>query len=138
MDAKEELQSCLHEKQYQSIVNTELEKLFVEMLELQDMGLFHTLRYEKLNKLIEKDESLIEESEVKVNIIKDKINQLKQPYKNILLLRYINGKSYEDISTETSYSTPRIFQLHREAVNVYNEKYFDKNENSSLEDELTL
>ena len=59
-------------------------------------------------------------------------------YKNILLLRYINGKSYEDISTETSYSTPRIFQLHREAVNVYNEKYFDKNKNSSLEDELTL
>ena len=93
MNAKEELQICLHEIKYQNIVNAELKRLFLEMLSLQDKNLISTYRYKKLNELIEKNDKLIEESEIKVNKIKNKINELKQPYKNILFLRYINGKS---------------------------------------------
>ncbi len=138
MDAKEELQNCLYEANYQNIINAELEKLFVEMLDLQDKNLVSTSRYKKLNELIEKNEKLIEESEMKVSKTKDKINEIKQPYKNILLLRYINGKSYEDIALESNYSTPRIFQLHREAISLYNQKYFSNENDSKLDSGRTL
>lgn len=138
MNAKEELQICLHEIKYRNIINIELEKLFVEMLDLQDKNLIFTSRYKKLNELIEKNEKLIEASEIKVNKIKNKISQMKQPYKNILLLRYINGKSYEDIAIESNYSIARIFQLHRKALNFYDQKYFINENNLNLDSDRTL
>lgn len=138
MDAKEELQNCLYEANYQNILKTELEKLFSEMFNLQDKNLIYTSRYKQLNVLIEKNEKLIEESEMKVGEIKEKISELKQPYKNILLLRYINGKTYEDIAEKSNYSTPRIFQLHREAISLYNQKYFSNENDSKLDSGKTL
>ena len=138
MSAKEELQNCLYEANYQNILKTELEKLFSEMFNLQDKNLISTSRYKQLNVLIEKNEKLIEESEMKVGKIKEKISELKQPYKNILLLRYINGKTYEDIAVKSNYSTPRIFQLHREAISLYNQKYFSNENDSKLDNDRTL
>ena len=138
MDAKEELQNCLYEANYQNILKTELEKLFSEMFNLQDKNLIYTSRYKQLNVLIEKNEKLIEESEMKVCKIKEKISELKQPYKNILLLRYINGKPYEDIAVESNYSMPRIFQLHKEAINLYSQKYFGNENGLKLNNSRTL
>lgn len=52
MNAKEELQICLHEIKYQNIVNAELKRLFLEMLSLQDKNLI------KNNKITEKCQKL--------------------------------------------------------------------------------
>ena len=64
MNAKEELQICLHEIKYQNIVNAELKRLFLEMLSLQDKNLISTYRYKRLNELIEKDEKSVEKHEI--------------------------------------------------------------------------
>ena len=97
MNAKEELQICLHEIKYQNIVNAELKRLFLEMLSLQDKNLISTYRYKKLNELIEKNEKLIEESEIKV-----------------------------------------IFQLHKEAIILYTQKYCSNENNAKLDNDKTL
>ena len=137
MNTKEELQNCLHEIKFQKILKVELNNLFEDLFNLQDKKLCHTDRYIKINEQIEIIEKLIEESEQIVNKLKLKMNKIDQPYKNILFLRYINGKSYDDIAFITHYSTARIFQLHREAVDIYDKK-FSNSSNSNYNDDKSL
>lgn len=137
MSTKEELQNCLHEIKYQKILKDELYNLFEDLFNLKDKKLYHTDRYMKINKQIDILEKLIEESEQIVNNVKLKVNKIDQPYKNILFLRYIDGKSYDNIAFMTNYSTARIFQLHREAVEIYGKKFFISS-NSDYNDDKSL
>jgi len=50
-----------------------------------------------------------------------RISKLKQPYKNVLYLRYIKAYRYEIIADKMSYSVKRIYQLHNDAIKMFAE-----------------
>ena len=56
--------------------------------------------------------------------IEDKIDLLKQPYKNILYYKYIKGEKLEKISLEIGYNYKWTCELHGEALLQY--KQLDK------------
>lgn len=56
--------------------------------------------------------------------IEDKIDLLKQPYKNILYYKYIKGEKLEKISLEIGYNYKWTCELHGEALLLY--KQLDK------------
>ena len=58
------------------------------------------------------------------NEIEDKIDLLKQPYKNILYYKYIKGEKLEKISLEIGYNYKWTCELHGEALLLY--KQLDK------------
>lgn len=51
--------------------------------------------------------------------IDDKIEQLEQPYKNILFYRYIRGMSWNKVAEELGYTIQYIWELHGEALYLY-------------------
>lgn len=58
---------------------------------------------------------------VKKYIVENKIEQLEQPFKSILYLRYIRGNKLEHISNELGYSYEHICRLHGKALRKYAE-----------------
>jgi len=51
--------------------------------------------------------------------IDDKIEQVDQPYKNVLFYRYTRGKSWEDTARELGYTRDYVCELHGEALYLY-------------------
>lgn len=51
----------------------------------------------------------------------DKINKIEEPYRTILMARYVQDKSLEEISVFMSYSYEYIRHLHGEALQKYSE-----------------
>jgi len=47
------------------------------------------------------------------------IKKLDQPYKNVLLFKYVMGHSVDDIAEKMNYSSKRIYQLHRQGIQEY-------------------
>ena len=76
---------------------------------------------------IEKEQ--IDEENALLNMIKQKhaveerIDKLQQPYKSVLLYRYVSLYSFGEIAQKMNYSTKRIYQLHQKGVELYIEKY---------------
>ena len=76
---------------------------------------------------IEKEQ--IDEENALLNMIKQKhaveerIDKLQQPYKSVLLYRYVSLYSFGKIAQKMNYSTKRIYQLHQKGVELYIEKY---------------
>ena len=71
---------------------------------------------------IEKDcRKKLEELLLKKYIVENKIEQLEQPYKSILFLRYIRGNKLEKISNELGYSYEHLCRLHGKALGKYAE-----------------
>ena len=56
---------------------------------------------------------------VKKFIIDDKIEELPQPYKNILFFRYTRGKGWNDVANELGYTREYVCDLHGEALYLY-------------------
>ena len=56
---------------------------------------------------------------IKKFMIDDKIEQLEQPYKNILFFRYTRGKDWRSVAEELGYTENYIFDLHGEALYLY-------------------
>lgn len=54
--------------------------------------------------------------------IADRINQIDEPYRTILMLRYIHEKNFEEISVELHYSYAWTTHLHGEALQKYEER----------------
>lgn len=52
-------------------------------------------------------------------IVENKIEQLEQPHKSILYLKYIRGINLYKVSEELNYSYRHIKNLHQEAVEKY-------------------
>jgi len=51
--------------------------------------------------------------------IENRIEKLSQPYRNIFFLRYVRGNSFDEIASKMNYSTKRIYQLHKEGLEIY-------------------
>lgn len=73
-------------------------------------------------KEIEKDcKSKLEELLLKKFAVENKIEQLEQPYKSILYLRYIRGNTLFKVSDEMGYSYVHICRMHGDALKFYSE-----------------
>lgn len=73
-------------------------------------------------KEIEKDcKSKLEELLLKKFAVENKIEQLDQPYKSILYLRYIRGNTLNKISNDMGYSYVHICRMHGDALKFYSE-----------------
>ena len=77
---------------------------------------------ETLDKLkeIEKDcNNKLQELLVKKFVVENKIEQLEQPYKSILYLKYIRGLKLPVIATELNYSIQHIKRMGKNALEKY-------------------
>lgn len=69
---------------------------------------------------IEKDcNKKLQELLLKKYIVENKIEQLEQPYKSILYLKYMRGINLYKVSEELNYSYRHIKNLHQEAIEKY-------------------
>ncbi len=79
---------------------------------------------ESLDKIkeIEKDcDKKLQELLIKKFVVENKIEQLDQPYKSILYLRYIRGNTLNKVSEDMGYSYDHICKLHGKALKNYAE-----------------
>lgn len=56
---------------------------------------------------------------IKKFMIDDKIEEVEQPYRNILFYRYTRGKSWNDVADELGYTREYVCDLHGEALYLY-------------------
>lgn len=56
---------------------------------------------------------------IKKFMIDDKIEEVEQPYRNILFYRYTRGKSWNDVANELGYTREYVCDLHGEALYLY-------------------
>lgn len=71
------------------------------------------------------DEKIIELVEFKLKV-SGEINELDDArYINLLYMRYIDSRSWDEIAEDTEYSTRYILKLHGEALAAFEEKYSD-------------
>lgn len=75
-----------------------------------------------LEKLIQEEQHLIYALEHRQRI-HDQISELEQPYRNVLYFRYVSSNTFDEIALKMNYSTKRIYQLHKEAIDLYCEKF---------------
>lgn len=61
---------------------------------------------------------MIASQEKRLNRIDIMINELRQPYKNILYSRYVEGKDLVEIAAELGYTYIHICRLHGEALKI--------------------
>ena len=64
-------------------------------------------------------EETLREVEERNNRVKKRIDNMPQPYKNILFLKYIKNNTFDEIAVKMHYSNKRIYQLHKKAVDFY-------------------
>ena len=101
---KKLLNSYKHEKVLIKSLQKEIERINALSLTERNLGLL-----DKLQTNLNKSMSFIK-------IIEDSIDNLPQPFKNVLYFRYIKDFSYEKISLNMNYSIQRIYQLHKEGI----------------------
>lgn len=69
------------------------------------------------------DEKLLELIEFKLTVT-EKINGLNDArYINLLYMRYVQFRSWDEIAADMEYSTRHILKLHKEALAEFGEKY---------------
>lgn len=56
---------------------------------------------------------------IKKFMIDDKIEEVEQPYRNVLFYRYTRGKSWNDVANELGYTREYVCDLHGEALYLY-------------------
>lgn len=56
---------------------------------------------------------------IKKFIIDDKIEEVKQPYKNVLFYRYTKGMDWSKVSDKLGYTVQYVWELHGEALYLY-------------------
>ena len=127
--AIEELDSYIFDCQYflEKSKDTESIKKEIDktLHRINDMKLknFDTKEVEgRLDILIEnqaKEEKSLQRLIVKKEDVEHRIENIPQPYKNILFLKYVKGNSFDEIAKKMHYSTKRIYQLHKEGIGIY-------------------
>lgn len=80
----------------------------------------------KLNKqLLNIKEEQIEEERVLLAMLSKKrkiermIDSIGQPYRSVLLYKYISLYTFDEIALKMHYSTKRIYQLHKKGIELY-------------------
>lgn len=64
-------------------------------------------------------EKLLEDNNSKLHIIEMVIDNIGQPYKQILSYRYIENRTIKEFAKDMSYSAKRMYQLHLIALQIY-------------------
>lgn len=64
----------------------------------------------------------IREINEKQNMIVNQLDKIKQPYRNILYKRYVQGKSLSEIATEMHYEYDYIRKLLSIALNIFDKE----------------
>lgn len=97
----------------------------VENLNIVDSAFNNELK-DKLN-IIKKEqineEKYFLEMITKKRVIEERIDKIDQPYKSILLYKYISLLTFDEIASKMNYSVKRIYQLHQKGIEIYLEKY---------------
>ena len=60
-----------------------------------------------------------QEAELERLALTDKIKNVDEPYRTILFMRYVQGKTFENIADAIGYSYKQILRLHGQALNLF-------------------
>lgn len=130
--ALQDLESYWFENQYYAERRKDAETLATEinncLFQQKDMELkgYDTtaIKFEIEQMLLKQknDESALIIINAKNKKIESLIEDMPQPHKNVLFLKYIKNNSFEQIAGKMSYSNKRIYQLHKEALQIYTER----------------
>lgn len=128
----EELESYIYDHQYYLEKKKDVETLKVELDKL--IRKIHDMKakcydtsatesqIEEINKSLQIEENRILKIAKNQELIETKIENMTQPYKNILFLKYLKGYSFDQIASKMNYSSKRIYQLHKDAIKIYCER----------------
>lgn len=75
-----------------------------------------------LDEVVRSEKILLKALEKRQNALR-KIDAMEQPYRNVLYLRYICNKRFDEIASQMGYSTKRIYQLHELAVENFAQRF---------------
>lgn len=120
---------CQYLKEMKNIIQQDdfgLTKIYSSLKEMKALKLEIGDLDIKLKKIMEKiikDEEQFIAAVEKKQQIHNQINSIEQPYRNILYFRYVCDKTFDQIAFKMNYSTKRIYQLHKEAIYIYCQKY---------------
>lgn len=127
--AIQELENYKYEYQYLQEKSKEIERLKNEINkactridELKKYKMDTTDLSHQIQRIVDKqsneENALLAILEKKQSIEK-RLDNLPQPYKNILFLKYINLNTFDEIAFKMNYSTKRIYQLHKKGISLY-------------------
>ena len=129
----EELESYRFDLQYYQERTEDIEKMKQNIekhnIALNDMRFKHyntfslELKIKKLIDTVKTEENNLAKLNSKNKSIETKIDNMSQPFKNIFFLKYIKGYSFDEIASKMNYSSKRIYQLHKEGIQIYREQY---------------
>lgn len=74
-----------------------------------------------INKLNTLQDDIINLVSKRTNV-EDIIDSIVPPYRNILYLKYICNYTFDQIAFKMNYSTKRIYQLHKAALEIYSKQ----------------
>jgi DNA-directed RNA polymerase specialized sigma subunit len=128
---KYELSSYVYDNQYYNDKRGEVIKINEQLTELSsklqklmpvslDSAEIEASIRELIGKHLEEKKFLLAALEKK-HILERKLNGMKQPYRTVLYFRYIRNMGFKEIAKKMNYSDKRIYQLHREALELYME-----------------
>lgn len=125
----QDLENYWFDSQYHLERCKDVEKLNLEIVKLKakvhDMEYKHydatsvNIQIEILNSKLAMEEKALKSYAQKRKYIEDRIDKMPQPYKNILFLKYLKNNSFDEIASKMNYSSKRIYQLHKEALDKY-------------------
>ena len=131
-----ELENYKYDYQYLQERIKSMEVLRKELLtlkaEINDMRIkkndtyYLELKLNTINDRLKKEEEYLTLIIEKKNLIENRIELMPQPAKTILYFKYIKDYSFDIVAEKMSYSSKRIYQLHKEALNLYCKKYANK------------
>lgn len=130
-DAKKELYSYLHSKKLEEKKLEQIEEIKAKLTKttsvLSDMPK-GTTDHDKMSKniailldLISEHIKIMTEEEENLIRITKKINQVEQPYRNILELRFVKGMKVEEISVELDRDYRYTKKLIKKSIKKYAE-----------------
>lgn len=127
MMSKEELKSLLEEYWYDSQYLKEKSKEITSVSKLLANSNPTTIFDESIH---------YEEEQIKIilnkkHYIESLIQNLNQPYKTLMYMKYITFLTFDQIADRMNYSTKRIYQLHNEAMLKLLDNINNKKENIS-------
>ena len=123
---KYEVQYFLEKSKDIDKLKNEIEKSYARLIQMKEKNIDTKDIHKQLNKIIEKqskEENALLNILTKKQKIERQIENLPQPFKNVIFFRYICGYSFDTIASKMNYSTKRIYQLHNEGLQIYIKMY---------------
>ena len=108
------LESYWYDCQYLDEKIKELEKIKIQYNQVNDISYNNSST--DCDFLIQNIVSLIKSIEDKKLFIEKLVQQLQQPYKNVIYFKYIRNFNNDQIADKLNYSINRIYQLHKEGL----------------------